>query len=32
VVIEAPPRSEPKLPGFSHVRELRGAFLLRVGG
>ncbi len=31
VVLEAPPRSEPKLPGFSPVRELRGAFLLRVG-
>ena len=30
VVLEAPPKSEIALPGFSLVRELRGAFLLRV--
>jgi 16S rRNA (guanine966-N2)-methyltransferase len=30
-VLEAPPRSEPHVAGFSLVRELRGAFLLRVG-
>jgi len=29
-VLEAPPRSEPSIAGFSLVRELRGAFLLRV--
>lgn len=29
-VLEAPPRSEPHVTGFSVVRELRGAFLLRV--
>jgi hypothetical protein len=30
VVLEAPPKSEIALPGFSVVRELRGAFLLRA--
>jgi len=30
VVLEAPPKSEVALPGLSIVRELRGAFLLRV--
>lgn len=31
-VLEAPPRSEPHVAGFSLVRDLRGAFLLRVEG
>jgi len=30
VVLEAPPKVRVALPGFSLVRELRGAFLLRV--
>ncbi|HVN76926.1 MAG TPA: RsmD family RNA methyltransferase [Thermoanaerobaculaceae bacterium] len=30
VVLEAPPRVDPAVPGFEVVRELRGAFLLRV--
>lgn len=32
VVLEAPPKSRVTLPGFSVVRELRGAFLIRVIG
>jgi 16S rRNA (guanine966-N2)-methyltransferase len=32
VVLEAPPKSEIALPGFSVVRELRGALLLRAAG
>ena len=31
VVLEAPPKVEVALPGFSLVRELRGAVLLRSG-
>ncbi len=30
VVLEAPPKAEPAIPGFAVVRALRGAFLLRV--
>ena len=30
VVLEAPPKAEPALPGFAVARALRGAFLLRV--
>ncbi len=30
VVLEAPPKAEPAVPGFEAVRELRGGFLLRV--
>ena len=29
VVLEAPPKAEPEIPGFAVVRALRGAFLLR---
>ena len=32
VVLEAPPKSEPPISGFSLLRRLRGAFLLRVEG
>jgi 16S rRNA (guanine(966)-N(2))-methyltransferase RsmD len=31
VVLEAPPKAEPAVPGFAVVRALRGAFLLSVG-
>jgi hypothetical protein len=31
VVLEAPPKVEVAVPGFSFVRELRGAVLLRTG-
>ncbi len=31
VVLEAPPKTVPAIPGFSVVRALRGAFLLRAG-
>jgi 16S rRNA (guanine(966)-N(2))-methyltransferase RsmD len=30
VVLEAPPKADPAIPGFIVVRELRGAFLLRA--
>lgn len=32
VVLEAPPKAEPAVPGFAVVRALRGAFLLSVEG
>ncbi len=32
VVLEAPRKADPTIPGFVVVRELRGAFLLRVEG
>ncbi len=32
VVLEAPPKTTPDLPGFAVVRELRGAYLLHLSG